>query len=123
MSSNRHLRALDKAAMWHRKEGQKRNPLDLTRMHYGFAAAIEKASKTLRGEAKEADRLYTLLAICYQIAGSILLCPTLGGDTNDKEIELLLNTLSRPDGSGAEILLKHKGPFQEVTTAALEAEK
>ena len=66
------------------------------------------------------DQLLSLFAICYQIAGSCLLCPD---QNKEKEIELLLNTLARPEGPGAFILLRKERGFQEVTDAALEAER
>lgn len=65
-----------------------------------------------------------LMAICYQIAGAIIL---LEGDERKADIakdeELLLNTLSRPEGHGAKILLNYDGPYHDVRDAALEAEK
>ena len=63
-----------------------------------------------------------LMAICYQIAGSICLLPE---HSSDDEVELLLNTLSNPEGAGARLLLEnsdnHKS-FQEVTLRCIEAE-
>jgi hypothetical protein len=61
-----------------------------------------------------------ILALCYQIAGNVVF-----DREHDitKDEELLLNTLSRPDGPGTTILLSHTGPYQKVIDLALNAEK
>lgn len=90
------------------------------RFRADLSKKVNQATAENLEKSREIERLRSLLGICYQIAGSALLCPD---ENHDKEAELLLNTLARPDGPGATILLAKTGPFQEVTDSALEAER
>jgi len=69
-----------------------------------------------------------LFAICYQISGSILLDEEVSKAIEEcglsDEMELLLNTLSRPEGPGAEYLVEnHNGPYQIYIDKALMLER
>ena len=68
---------------------------------------------------KEYEKLF---AICYQIAGSILLSES-EYEEKEQDIKLLLNTLSRPNGQGATVLLANNKPYQDVTEEALKHER
>lgn len=67
------------------------------------------------------ERYARLMAICYVIAGTIEDSIETGKNI-DADLELLLNTLSRPDGPGADILLRNDGAYQDFMLEAILAE-
>ena len=73
--------------------------------------------KSFESSKVKLNELEMIFAICYQIAGSVVMAED--NENVDDDGTLLLNTLARPHGLGARALIENDGPYQSTMKKAI----